>query len=349
MEQLNRLIFTNNTYLYLLTCIFLPILFFYKAKLLPQKNYNDDFLSKSTTDCLKGLCVLVVVLHHVSLLMPTTTLYCFGYLAVTIFLFLSGYGLTVSYLNKNDYLDNFFSRRLTRIYIPFVVLNVIGIGLTSLNTKLSATDMIFYFLGIKLIDGTLWFIQTIIIFYIMFYIAFKFMSRNIAAHFLVLVSFIYLIVCYKIGLGIWVYNTAFCFPLGVYIALYYKKFVKLIKNNYILAFLLSGTCFAITFIFGNFIYSDFQTIFSLISSVCLVFFVLVFLLKVQIASKLLRVIGNISCEIYLIHMKVLVVYFSMVKLSGSYSIYIYLSLLILLAYLLNKSLGKVYKIFGKIQ
>lgn len=354
MELANKLVFSNNIYLYLLTFLFLPILVFYNSKTFTNKTYNFEFLSKSTTNCIKGLCILVVILSHISQRMqnpsPIKPFMFSAYLAVSMFFFLSGYGLMFSTLNKSNYLLNFFSKRLSKVYLPFVVVNALTLIIfhLSFNAKYSINKIIVYLLGIKLIDSTLWFVKSIILFYIIFYLAFKFFTKDIAPRLLVLYCFIYFIVCYKIGLGPSWFNTIFCFPLGVYVALYYNNFINFIQQNYTKTVILNVFCFIVPFLLPHLLKLHDQIIFDTISSVFFVFLVLTFLFKVKISSKPLYFIGGISYEMYIIHMKVLNIYFNTVNISESYSVYIYLFLVVLLAFFTKQNICK-YKNISVIQ
>jgi membrane-bound acyltransferase YfiQ involved in biofilm formation len=97
MELMSKLVFSNNTYIYILAYVFLPIIVFYNAKIFAKKAYNNEFLSKSSTDCIRGICIVVIILHHIAQRMLNPVLLKpyehFGYLSVSIFFFLSGYGL----------------------------------------------------------------------------------------------------------------------------------------------------------------------------------------------------------------------------------------------------------------
>ena len=69
---------------------------------------NSNYLSRNNTDCLKGICAFMVVLCHVCArtgigagvgLGPIIT--AFGYLGVSGFMFMSGFGLTISLLSSD--------------------------------------------------------------------------------------------------------------------------------------------------------------------------------------------------------------------------------------------------------
>ncbi|MFL0251076.1 acyltransferase family protein [Clostridium neuense] len=337
-----KLSFTQNAYIYLLAFLIVPLLVFYKSIIFSTKTYNTEFLSKPLTDCIKGLCITVIILHHIALriqppklMLPYTF---FGHLAVSIFFFLSGYGLTMSKLQKNNYLNNFFSKRLTKVYLPFILVNAITLifALSLFNSKFSLIQILLYLSGLNLIDSTQWFVISILLFYIVFYLCFKFLNAEAAPKVILIYSFVYFFTLILFRFGEWWYNTAFCFPIGVYIALNYDKFISFIKRNYAFFSTLALICFAVTFYLGHFVPSVFSIILNTISSVCFVFVMLCFLFKVKITSKPLFFIGGIAYEIYLIHMKIFILYFNCIKIKGSYTVYIYLALVILVSFLFNK-------------
>lgn len=337
-----NLIFTQNIYIYLLVLLIIPIILLYKCIIFSNKNYNTEFLSKPVTDCIKGLCIVVIIIHHISLRMQPPKLMlpytCFGHLAVSIFLFLSGYGLTMSKLKKENYLNKFFSKRLSKVYLPFVLVNAITLLLLffALNTKFSVIQTILYLSGINLIDSTQWFVIAILLFYVVFYFSFKFFKPEIAPKIILIYAFSYFLILIFFRLGEWWYNTVFCFPIGVYIALYYNKFIDFMKKHYAAICLSSLISFALFFYLGHLIPTVFSAFFNTISSICFVFLTLSFLFKVKINSKPFIFIGGISYEMYLIHMKIFVPYFGYVKIKESYTVYIYLALVILVSLLFSK-------------
>lgn len=337
-----KLIFTQNIYIYLLAFLIVPVILFYKCIIFNNKNYNTEFLSKPVTDCIKGLCITVIILHHISLRMQPPRLMlpytCFGHLAVSMFLFLSGYGLTMSKLKKENYLNNFFSKRLSKVYLPFILINAITLLLLffALNTKFSVIQTILYLSGINLIDSTQWFVICILLFYVVFYLCFKFFKPEVAPKIILVYAFSYFLILIFFRFGEWWYNTVFCFPIGVYIALYYNKFVDFMKKNYVTICLSSLISFAFFFYLGHLIPTVFSVFFNTISSICFVFLTLSFLFKVKINSKPFIFIGSIAYEMYLIHMKIFVRYFGCIKIKESYTVYIYLAIVILVSFLFNK-------------
>ena len=98
-------------------------------------------IPKNASTQWKGIACLMIVLHHYLHLTgdyAPGTFYQhpvgyiisahFGYIFVSLFFFLSGYGLAESETRKPTTLTEFAQRRLTRIYVPFVLTNLLAIG-----------------------------------------------------------------------------------------------------------------------------------------------------------------------------------------------------------------------------
>lgn len=81
-------------------------------------------ISINTTKVLKALLPLIIILHHVSFRTDINGLVLFsnvGVTVVTIFFFLSGYGLFQSLNDKKDYLKKFLKNRLSTLLIPYLI------------------------------------------------------------------------------------------------------------------------------------------------------------------------------------------------------------------------------------
>ena len=97
-----EIVLSNNIAINIFAFAILPLIVLLNSKL--TKN-NEDYLSISNTNILKGISVLVVILHHISLYTNSNKYLDFvfgqaGFLAVSIFLFVSGYGLMIQYTKK---------------------------------------------------------------------------------------------------------------------------------------------------------------------------------------------------------------------------------------------------------
>lgn len=343
------MILSSNTGIYIFSYLVLPFMLLHKSKILRNSHYNCNFLSKKETNQLKGLLILIVILHHISQRMTTVGLMLpfrhVGYLAVSVFFFLSGYGLTESKKKNTYFLKNFFSKRFSRVYLPFFIINIATILIYSnlFDSEYTIYKIICYVVGIELIDPVMWFVISIMVFYMLFYISF--FSHKLAVKLLILLSLIYSIICFFIGKDVYWYNTSLCFPIGVYTSLNFNKvFTTLMNRNYLLTI-----CFSI-FVFSSLFLLDIFTpnlilsaILETISSVMFVIVSLLLLIKVELNSKVLAFFGVLSYEMYLLHMKIYTVYFNYIDVSKSYNLIFYILLVLITSIVFNAILEYMNK------
>ena len=235
--------FENNYGMYIFAFLLLPGLFFYKTKIQSFSNVNSLYLSQNISQQLQGLFIVTVILHHISQRMEVAGLmqvfHLVGYLAVGVFFFISGVGLSKSLKIKENYLDGFLHKKIIRILLPFLIINMLTIIILYSNgTSFSTNNLFQYLLGIKFIDGTLWFIETIMLFYFFFYISFfkRNSFRSLVSITLLVLS--YIVISWYLGNGSWTYISSLCFLLGIYYIYFEERVHTFIANKfYILLFL----------------------------------------------------------------------------------------------------------------
>lgn len=332
-----HLTFDNNYGIYLFAFLILPLIFFYKAKII-NFTTNNLSLSKNTSTQLQGIFILIVVLHHISLRMDSFGLlgifHYVGYLSVGAFFFISGFGLTKSLQRNSKYLDSFLYQKIARIYLPFIIVNIFTIiALYIKGTTFTYDELIQNIIGVKLIDGTLWFIITILIFYFFFYLSFKksYGFKSLAT--VTILVLIYILVYRYLEKGAWTFISSLCFPLGIYYAFFEKKINTIIYNNF--TFMLSSSLFLFltTFVLyklyiikgGGFI-----------SVIFFVIFIFILFLKVNPYTLIFNLIGKVSLEIYLLHMKVLILFSFFTDLDSGLWIALYFTTLVTCAFIFNK-------------
>lgn len=186
-------------------------------------------ITKESTLEIKGIAILMVIIGHVSSRYGSSVLNYMGAFGVALFLFISGYGLVMSY-NKNG-LNNFFKKRFINVFIPYVAITTIWIIFDLIKGKIySLKTYVLLLIGFdynRTIDETMWYISFILLWYIIFYIIFKCTNKNLLRVILLFsVSFIF----YKFQeTGIMMnfswqwYLHAFTFPIGVVAATYLKE------------------------------------------------------------------------------------------------------------------------------
>ena len=120
-----------------------------------------------------------------------------GAIVVGIFFFISGYGLTSSFLKKGDaYFEGFFRKRFVKLLVPFILISAIEqVVRTQVIPDYSVTESFLKFLssGFFFVQ---WFVCVLLLFYIFFYFSFKYVKdRKKAAFVLLLCVSIVFVLC----------------------------------------------------------------------------------------------------------------------------------------------------------
>jgi membrane-bound acyltransferase YfiQ involved in biofilm formation len=300
-KSMLRLVFEILIYLFL---IFI-LLFNVKLKAL-----GDEFISRNETNSLKGISIIIICLYHylVNLDKPGLLfiLANVGYLGVVIFMFLSGYGIAKSYKTKGFY--KFISKRIEKVYLPFLAVNIFTIVLYFLFAKerFSVIDLIKYIIGIKLIDDVLWYVIAILIFYFIFYVTYKYFSLKTATILLLAFSIVYPIICFLFGIGMRWYTTSFSFFIGVSIALYKEIYDNLFQKKYYL-FLSIFSFLFLVLTFGSYYFNSIGCLkiwLCYFSNIAFNFIIILLLYRIRFGNAILLFLGVISYWMYLVHMKI---------------------------------------------
>lgn len=317
---------------------------------------KNTYLAKESTDCIKGFFALVVVLAHIRGQLPVFNntmvgqlLTAAGYLSVAIFFFISGYGIEASYKTKGDkYVVNFHKNRIIPFYFSYLLVLVIYLLFYMLLGKMGEVNGALIVRSIFL-QGTIvqngWYIETIILFYIVFWVGYcnvKKKNRRILIVFLGVV--LYCAWCIVDKRGPYSYVSVFAFPLGIIWCECQTKLDRIFakKKNEILGVLIVFATFCVTLIGGNIPIFTKPIMLTLRCFSSIVFVVLVLLVSriLRINNFILRFLGKISCEIYVFHGLFLVLYKEVfnIEKAGMYILVVMVSS-ISFAYLLHPVMG----------
>lgn len=198
-------------------------------------------IDKETSTVLKGIAILLVILTHYPKDALTGTMFNgLGGWGVSIFLFLSGYGLYLSY-SKNG-LKNYWIKKLKKIYIPFIVAMIVQtiIQVIVLKINFKIQDLLPSLFGVNpsnIIDGSMWYISYLIIWYILFYIIF---IIKIPEKIKLIILFFSTLLVYYIATSQIFYSGGaslytLLFPLGVLYG--YMKNLNYKRNNFLVILL----------------------------------------------------------------------------------------------------------------
>lgn len=145
--------------------------------------YKDHILKKNSTDAIRAVAAIVIVFCHLVRTMqmrpenPLLLLNVFASDAVGIFFFYTGYNLLYGYIHKEgtSWTKEYWRKKITRIYLPFVLMNLVFqiywwlLGKEPYDIKI----IIECLLGFYVLGTTLWYIQSVMLVYALFYVVFR--------------------------------------------------------------------------------------------------------------------------------------------------------------------------------
>ncbi|EES5102570.1 acyltransferase [Escherichia coli] len=266
-----------------------------------MRKISDVIFDRDHTNELKGVAILLVMLGHVNVIPHA------GAYGVVLFLMLSGFGLVQSYIKSG--LDSFFSKRLSKVLIPYAIITIVWISAFG-HPAIPNGDfyyLVITILGIDLnssVDPSMWYISFIIIWYLAFFLIF---SANISINVKIVFLFLFSVFLYKnsdmfpppTGAGLYVA----AFPLGSLIGVVYEK-VKGYRINKRIS-LLFVIVSLVSMILSIYFYKGIDVSFfdyaaTNISSAFLVIGITSIFRVVKINTISLGFFGGLSYEMYLI-------------------------------------------------
>lgn len=189
-----------------------------------MSNDRVDFLNRNYTYLLRGVCMILIVFAHTANEFPevlaqyhlSSILIC-GRYATGIFLFLSGYGLTLS-IRNNEIDKGYVVKHLKNLLVPYVVFWLFYIIADCVINGFSISFNLYKeFLFLKMPYVDTWFFRTILGIYIVYFLWAKFCKQYVATVMAISVI-VYMVILVCLGMDSWWWNTILCFPLGILIA-----------------------------------------------------------------------------------------------------------------------------------
>lgn len=270
----------------------------YLLSLFSRKAEN---LNKGKTSVLKGVMAIIIVLHHMSLqgIESLAQFFSWGAPIVSVFFFISGYGLSLSFFSKgNTYLSNFISHRIFRnLLLPFILAWALYriINWRVLPDLVTEIDNL-VFKGIPLLPHS-WYVFAIFLFYIFFYIACKLCKRNFPFVILAL-TIIYILICEYAGFDRCWYISSIAFPTGIFAGKYINSLKEFISSR-TRYFIFVPLCISLI---GLFVYSGNEILYMFVY-ILIPIMITMICMKINLEElcrfKLVGFLSGISYEIYL--------------------------------------------------
>ena len=318
-------------------------------KLAKRNEFSEHPFSLNITKGVAGyfaFCVLIHQIVNVFRLLPAyegelIILEHIGVLLVGFFFLFSGYGLIVSYEEKENYLKTFLFRRVCTVLLPFFLCNYAYMTATLLlGNRFSMKELLLAFFGVILLNGHMWFAVEIMLLYLAFYIIFRFVGReNLKYAAMGTVVLAAITISFLLGHdynetgiqvnwfhGEWWYNTTFLFFLGMLLAKHRERVLPFAQRCY--KRLLAGSAVAFILLwnateymllhYGYWTETEFSKgyadkLMTLAVQLPMVIafetLLLLILMKVHIHNRILKFLGKISLELILLE-NVFILYFA---------------------------------------
>lgn len=177
---------------------------------------------KQKVNVLKAILPILIIIHHIhGLGYKGVELFgASGDIVMYLFFAMSGFGLTISYLNSAQYVNGFLYRSLTKLYLPYLFTLIVFViyryfeGIDQI--ALLREKGLFWFVP------TSWFIYVLSYLYIFFFFVFRYVKSSNAVKVLLTCLLVvgYVIVAHSIGVEPWRYNRCPAFCIGMMFALF---------------------------------------------------------------------------------------------------------------------------------
>lgn len=273
---------------------------------------QTDYLSINDTKSIKGILVCMVLISHLhgrvglfSQSLLGTAFSAFGNLAVSSFFFLSAFGLYESYTRKGkSYITHFFPNKILPYYgmccvtiAMYLVRDLLLTGTTHWPTFFQS------FLFGKTIVDLGWYLQALLVLYVIFFLVFRFVQKRQILFVTALIT-IYCGICAIAGLAETWYESVLCFAFGLLCAKHKDKVFTLFPNwgKWIAAGVGLGVIFIITLFLGNktFFATPIRICIKMVSAIAFNCLVVWISSRVKLANPVTGFLGKYSFEIYVL-------------------------------------------------
>lgn len=340
-------------------------------------NTSETVLSLDTSNLIKAICCIVIIMHHYALRVNIPLLGPYfglqsGNQALTLFMLMSGFGVVKSEIIHKSTVNTFLKRRFLKLLIPFWIVNFLtilayslinpqkpfGVNLDEIRVwdyfwnfgtgQYVFLDYVKLFLGIKEVDGAYWFLEVILYSYVVFLITKSLFDlkkqKAYALSFYTILIALFGFFAYYQQLPAQYYRNLWPLVLGFFMAVYENKLILRLCN--IKTIIITVFFINIYFVFYTKVVHDLSVkTFVGIDIVLFVTFILSYLLRKYAISKtsLLSKVAILSYLIYLWHIKFLNL--EWYYMGGYYSVILVTICSIVMAWLCNWIATCIYNRF----
>lgn len=289
-------------FIYLLF-IFILILWGIKIK------ENDSYITKERCNSIKGIFILLIVLTHsmgyidrcgyeyvgadrlVSMFRNGI-----GQMVVVMFLFYSGYGVSLSIRKKGEtYVNGMPKRRLLTTLLNFDVAVLAFVVLNLIIAKpMTIRQVLLSLIAWDGVGNSNWYIFDILLCYAMTYVVARFaqIKDQWKWLFATLLACMLLLSFFKIAY--W-YNTILAYPAGFLFAEYESRIVGILRNHYMPFLFIFASIFVVSFYF----LPEARGLSTSLASICFALIVVMLSMRVVVGNTFLNWCGEHLFPLYI--------------------------------------------------
>lgn len=318
-----------------------------------EKNNEVKVMNRESTMVLRGAAIIGIVVHHCSQYFDGLGIFQMpvkesGYALTAVFFLLSGYGcyhsLKSPTLQRNVRTVMLWTvRRSLRIYFDFIIvfiMNVILFKAFSMNEGMSAPELIKDAFTLTEPTWTSWYPKIQILCYVVLAVSFL-ISDKYKEIITFAVFVLYVILTWRLGVQSMWFTSVMCFPIGMIFAKYIPQFKS--KKTYAAVFVISGVVFTVLFVLQTLmLQAPIRTLSGCVLAAAVYSVTGIY----KFDSVILKNIGKISFEIYLIHLMLLRI-FVKANINSNISIILILLISVLLGFAVNKIVTEINDLLFK--
>lgn len=266
--------------------------------------FRQNYFDLADSKAIKAILSIMILAHHIFQISGIEERYghiiyymfiSLGYISVSVFYFISGYGLTCKDKKKEHYdicFFRWFIRNILPIYCIYIVLNICYASVWIFLDKTIVSDIILksLFLGGKCFIKNGWFFQVIILLYVLYGISRRMKNKLV---FLLISVGVYFGINYYLGRGYWWYVGIFAFVVGVLYSQYRTSIDKFLRINYRKTLL-----FMIVMVIMLYVLCDTYIFFMPILAVFFPLLVVLSCTVINYESRFTNLVGNYYLSIY---------------------------------------------------
>lgn len=288
------------------------VLCFYKSRFAGLKSFHADYISKESTNAVNGIFAFLIVMGHFVTYytqysacdLPYIDVRSFlGQMVVSTFFVYSGYGIYESVKKKGPkYIAGFPKNRIPKLLLHLDVAVVVFLLLfLILGYEVSPLKFFLSLIGWEYIGNNNWFVFATLVFYIITFVSFMVFRKNRVLPLITVsaLTVVYIIVIKDFKPTYW-YNSAICFPIGMWYSFFKDGIEKVVmKNNltYCFSLALSIALFVgVRCYWGGF--ANLTT--YLFSCVLFALSIILITMKIKFGNKILDWLGNHAFSIYML-------------------------------------------------